>query len=127
LESYRKPKAYEWTVDSGGTGQTKEEWNLGGLGIAGDSGAGVIDMGTNSLYAQAWGTQDILPRIAYITAWGDIVDDTEEKHEEKYGQKLRPTLPQPSVTWISQLGEPFCLGYAPKRKTYLKNIGDRLR
>jgi hypothetical protein len=30
-------KTYEWTVDWTGEGQTKEEWNLGGLGVEGDS------------------------------------------------------------------------------------------
>jgi hypothetical protein len=115
-------KTYEWTVDWTGESQTKEEWNLGGLGIEGDSGAGVIDMESNSLCVQVWGTQGV-QRVAYITAWDEIIDDIEEKHK----QRLRATLPQPDSTSTCHLGQPLCHSCAIERELYLESIHHRLR
>ncbi|KAH8646550.1 hypothetical protein BGZ60DRAFT_424236 [Tricladium varicosporioides] len=119
-------KTHELTVDWTGQWQTEEEWNLAGFGIGGDSGAGVIDMESNSLCGQVWGTGG-LPRVAYITSWEDIADDIEEKYEKKCSQKLRPTLPQPDGTSAYQIGEPICSGCASERALYLESVDGRLR
>ncbi|KAI0379527.1 hypothetical protein F5Y04DRAFT_282948 [Hypomontagnella monticulosa] len=61
-----------------------EDWNRGGMGIPGDSGAPVIDKRTNSLLGQIWGrnkyrTQPDECPITWFTAMSDIYDDIQER------------------------------------------------
>ena len=118
---------FEWTVEWTGEDHTKDEWNVGGMGIEGDSGAGVIDMKSNSLCGQIWGTRGNSQRVAYVTAWNEIVDDIEDKYEQKYGQSLRATLPQLAQNSSNPLDEPSCPGCATERGIYLQSIANELQ
>lgn len=70
-------------------------WELRGMGIPGDSGAGVIEKKTNRLLGQLWGrnfyeeNESSKPRLTYFTAMSDIYDDI----QERWPGCSRPTLP----------------------------------
>ncbi|KAI0008273.1 hypothetical protein F4779DRAFT_588041 [Xylariaceae sp. FL0662B] len=75
-------KARNWSIES--TQFPDEDWNLGGMGVPGDSGAAVIDKATNKLLGQIWGRNrykgDLkYPRVTYFTAVSDIYDDIRER------------------------------------------------
>ncbi|OTB03241.1 hypothetical protein M426DRAFT_181474 [Hypoxylon sp. CI-4A] len=76
-------KTRDWCVES--TFVPNEEWNRGGLGVPGDSGAPVIDHATHKLLGQVWGrsrynvSDPQQPPLTFFTAMSDIFDDIEER------------------------------------------------
>lgn len=67
------------------------QWIRAGMGVEGDSGAGVFSLEGNTLLGQVWGRnaykrQDETPRIVFFTAMADIYADIRE----------RITVPSPS-------------------------------
>jgi hypothetical protein len=79
---------------------SEEDWTESGIGVSGDSGAGIVDDDTNVLYGQLWGrnkyeSNDPGSRITFFTPMVDIFDDI----QEKFSHTERPRLPQ--------LGESF--------------------
>ncbi|KAI1370834.1 hypothetical protein F4677DRAFT_451016 [Hypoxylon crocopeplum] len=86
-------KTRNWCVES--TQVPDEDWNLGGMGVPGDSGAPVIDRETNSLLGQIWGrskykvTDPQHPPLTYFTAMSDIYDDIRDRTD--WGMPSLPT------------------------------------
>ncbi|KAI1073357.1 hypothetical protein F5B20DRAFT_517586 [Whalleya microplaca] len=75
-------KTRNWSIES--TQLPDECWNLGGMGVPGDSGAAVIDCRTNELLGQIWGRNRYQgnptePRLTFFTAMSDIYDDIRER------------------------------------------------
>lgn len=71
----------------------EDSWIRGGIGVPGDSGAGVVDCETNALVGQLWGRNKYFgpgPRIAFFTPIFDVFDDI----QERCGEQTRPQLPQ---------------------------------
>lgn len=61
-----------------------DDWNRGGMGIPGDSGAPVIDQRTNNLLGQIWGRNRYKTKpnecpITWFTVMSDIYDDIQER------------------------------------------------
>ncbi|ORY67130.1 uncharacterized protein BCR38DRAFT_151775 [Pseudomassariella vexata] len=80
----------EWSVQAAET--ESDEWNLGGMGIPGDSGAGIIELLSNKLIGQLWGRNVYhgdKHRITYFTAISDICDDI----QDNMPTQDRPKLP----------------------------------
>ncbi|CAI0642229.1 unnamed protein product [Colletotrichum noveboracense] len=82
----------EWFVenDEGYPGMIPQgQWNTGGIGMPGDSGAAIIDMDTQRLVGQIWGRNVYggdprIKRVAYFTHFVDIFDDIHEKSPDMY-------------------------------------------
>jgi hypothetical protein len=96
-------KTFEWTV-VGRRGTNWRRLEPRRLGDKRETRSRWGDMESNSLCEQVWGTQGQLPRVEYVTAWEEIVDDIEEKHVEIHGLKLRATLPQSGLSSTCQIG-----------------------
>ncbi|KAK7954063.1 zinc finger protein [Apiospora saccharicola] len=69
---------------------------LEGMGIQGDSGAGIMNLMTNQLVGQLWGRNHHQmyhekPAMTYFTAISDVFDDIQERWPG--GQCSRPKLP----------------------------------
>ncbi|KAI0838566.1 hypothetical protein F5Y06DRAFT_49370 [Hypoxylon sp. FL0890] len=93
-----------------------EDWNRGGMGMPGDSGAPVIDQETHSLLGQIWGRDkyktDVQDTpITYFTAMSDIYDDIRERvpnlgsprlptNASLAGEVSRPRSPVPNPAII---------------------------
>lgn len=61
----------------------RDQWNDGGIGIPGDSGAAIIDETSQQLMGQIWGRNvyggDLrISRVAYFTHFVDVFDDINE-------------------------------------------------
>ncbi|KAI1878398.1 uncharacterized protein JN550_000580 [Neoarthrinium moseri] len=74
-----------------------EGWRKGGMGIPGDSGAGIIDAQSHKLLGQLWGRNKYAgnpsePRVAYFTKISTVFDDIQERFHE--ARDFRPRLPQ---------------------------------
>ena len=70
-----------------------DAWIRGGIGVLGDSGAGVVDAETHALVGQVWGRNRYYgpgPRHTFFTPMLDVIDDV----QEKCGEPARPQLPQ---------------------------------
>ncbi|KAF4449763.1 DNA polymerase epsilon subunit 1 [Fusarium austroafricanum] len=83
----------EWFIEEPWPQDDENAWIRGGIGVNGDSGAGVVDMNTNGLIGQVWGRNNYWgpgQRVTYFTPIEDIFDDI----QEKCGQQSRPQLPQ---------------------------------
>ncbi|KAK7754409.1 hypothetical protein SLS62_003702 [Diatrype stigma] len=88
----------EWFIeeefnDDDEEGDDDDAWIRGGIGVPGDSGAGVVDAETHALVGQLWGRNRYYgsgPRHAYFTPILDVIDDIQEKCQEP----SRPQLPQ---------------------------------
>ncbi|KAL7619365.1 hypothetical protein AAE478_009902 [Parahypoxylon ruwenzoriense] len=78
-------KTRNWCIESTCTQLPDEVWNLGGMGMPGDSGAPVIDQTTHSLVGQIWGRNKYKvenpqkPPLTFFTAMSDIYDDIQEQ------------------------------------------------
>jgi hypothetical protein len=83
----------EWFIEEPWPQGDEDAWIRGGIGVNGDSGAGVVDANTHSLIGQIWGRNNYWgpgQRVTYFTPIADIFDDI----QEKCGQQSRPRLPQ---------------------------------
>ncbi|KAI0391229.1 hypothetical protein F5Y17DRAFT_468365 [Xylariaceae sp. FL0594] len=83
----------EWFVQQPYSQDDEDEWIRGGIGVAGDSGAAIIDSDTNTLVGQLWGRDRYWGpgvRVTFFTPISDIFDDI----HEKCGMASRPQLPQ---------------------------------
>ncbi|RGP78076.1 DNA polymerase epsilon subunit 1 [Fusarium longipes] len=83
----------EWFIEEPWPQDDEDAWIRGGIGVNGDSGAGVVDANTHSLIGQIWGRNNYWgpgQRVTYFTPITDIFDDI----QEKCGQQSRPRLPQ---------------------------------
>ncbi|KAI5467082.1 hypothetical protein BGZ63DRAFT_345793 [Mariannaea sp. PMI_226] len=83
----------EWFIEEPQQSDDEEEWIRGGIGVEGDSGAAVVNLGTNTLIGQLWGRNRYWgpgPRHTFFTPISDIFDDI----QEKCGEQTRPYLPQ---------------------------------
>ncbi|ETS85205.1 hypothetical protein PFICI_03230 [Pestalotiopsis fici W106-1] len=83
----------EWFIEEPFECEDEDSWIRGGIGVAGDSGAGVVDCDTNALVGQLWGRNKYFgpgPRVAFFTPIFDVFDDI----QERCGQQTRPQLPQ---------------------------------
>ncbi|KAI3318080.1 hypothetical protein HD806DRAFT_323746 [Xylariaceae sp. AK1471] len=79
-------KRKEWTIENEYPENKKaaEEWIRGGMGVPGDSGAGVFGCYKNELLGQVWGRNTYYksnpePRVTYFTSMSDIYADIREK------------------------------------------------
>ncbi|KAI1170597.1 hypothetical protein F4777DRAFT_106430 [Nemania sp. FL0916] len=80
-------KTMNWAVSEeheSGLWHERNPWISGGMGIPGDSGAGVFGFWDNDLLGQIWGRNaykrsDAEPRIALFTAFTDICADIQER------------------------------------------------
>jgi hypothetical protein len=82
----------EWFVEAPDDEDDEDSWINGGIGVEGDSGAGIIDCDTGVFYGHLWGRNHYSgegPRITYFTPVYDIFADIQEKCEELQG---RPSL-----------------------------------
>jgi hypothetical protein len=104
----------DYAIES--TSCQQDEWYLRGMGILGDSGAGVIDMKSHKLLGQLWGRNMYdgdpeEPRLTYFTAMSDIYDDIQERFPWPGPYRCpRPTLPgevAPSDQATSAASEPL--------------------
>ncbi|KAI1419904.1 hypothetical protein F5Y12DRAFT_788678 [Xylaria sp. FL1777] len=84
LSDGRKTK--NWTVENVQPHNKKavDEWIRAGMGVPGDSGAGVFGCWKNELLGQVWGRNtyaknDQEPRFTFFTALADIYADIKEK------------------------------------------------
>lgn len=83
----------EWFIEEPFGCEDEDSWIRGGMGVPGDSGAGVVDCETNALVGQLWGRNRYYgpgPRVAFFTPIFDVFDDI----QERCGQQTRPQLPQ---------------------------------
>ncbi|KAJ4136238.1 hypothetical protein NW768_003847 [Fusarium equiseti] len=83
----------EWFIEEPWSQDDEDAWIRGGIGVNGDSGAGVVDANTYGLIGQVWGRNAYWgpgQRVTYFTPIMDIFDDI----QEKCGQQTRPQLPQ---------------------------------
>jgi hypothetical protein len=83
----------EWFVEEPYPYDDEESWIRGGIGVEGDSGAAIVDPGTNSIIGQLWGRNAYYgpgPRQTFFTPISDVFDDI----QEKCVQPSRPQLPQ---------------------------------
>jgi hypothetical protein len=79
-------KTRNWAVENVESHNDKavKEWISSGMGIPGDSGAGVFSLNGNELLGQIWGRNaykksNLNPRITYFTSMSDIYADIGEK------------------------------------------------
>jgi hypothetical protein len=82
----------EWFVEAPDDEDDEDSWINGGIGVEGDSGAGIIDCDTGVFYGHLWGRNQYSgegPRIAYFTPAHDIFDDIREKSR---GLQVQPSL-----------------------------------
>ncbi|TGJ78868.1 hypothetical protein E0Z10_g9887, partial [Xylaria hypoxylon] len=84
LSDGRKTK--NWTVENMGPDDkgAVKQWTRAGMGVPGDSGAGVFGFGNNELLGQIWGRNTYIkndpePRFTFFTALADIYADILEK------------------------------------------------
>ncbi|KAF5002681.1 hypothetical protein FGRMN_219 [Fusarium graminum] len=92
-ENQTQKATREWFIEEPWPQDDEDAWIRGGIGVNGDSGAGVVDMNTHGLVGQVWGRNSYWgpgQRITYFTPIADILDDI----QEKCGQQSRPQLPQ---------------------------------
>lgn len=85
----------EWFIEEEFSDDDDDDdaWVRGGIGVSGDSGAGVVDAETHALVGQLWGRNRYYgggPRHAYFTPILDVIDDI----QEMCGEPSRPQLPQ---------------------------------
>ena len=83
----------EWFIEELDPDGDDDAWIRGGIGVQGDSGAAVVDCGTNALMGQVWGRNKYYgpgPRQTFFTPILDVIDDV----QEKCGEQTRPQLPQ---------------------------------
>ncbi|GAP90734.2 putative DNA polymerase epsilon subunit 1 [Rosellinia necatrix] len=76
---HKQQKTRNWIVENYGD-TTEQEWIRAGMGVPGDSGAGVFSYGKNELLGQVWGRNRYTkkykePRVTYFTAMADICAD----------------------------------------------------
>jgi hypothetical protein len=74
----------EWYIEEPYPYDNESGWIESGIGISGDSGAGIVDKDTNVLYGQLWGRNEYLksnpgPRQTFFTPIEDIFDDIGDK------------------------------------------------
>ncbi|KAI0115401.1 hypothetical protein F4814DRAFT_320889 [Daldinia grandis] len=82
----------EWYVEEPYPYDDEEAWICGGIGVEGDSGAVIVDPGTNAMMGQLWGRNKYYgpgPRHTFFTPVFDILDDI----REKCGEERQPQLP----------------------------------
>ncbi|KAI8962805.1 hypothetical protein F5Y11DRAFT_177963 [Daldinia sp. FL1419] len=82
----------EWYVEESYPYDNEEAWISSGIGVEGDSGAGIIDSETNAMIGQLWGRNKYYgpgPRHTFFTPIYDILDDI----RERCGEERRPQLP----------------------------------
>ncbi|KAM0291552.1 hypothetical protein ACHAO9_003677 [Fusarium lateritium] len=92
-ENQTQKATREWFIEEPWPQDDEDAWIRGGIGVNGDSGAGVVDMNTHGLVGQVWGRNSYWgpgQRVTYFTPISDILDDI----QEKCGQQSRPQLPQ---------------------------------
>ncbi|KAI1097891.1 hypothetical protein F4804DRAFT_338749 [Jackrogersella minutella] len=93
-------KTRNWGVES--THSPDQDWDRGGMGVPGDSGAPVIDKQTHSLLGQIWGRDKYKAHpqrrqpITYFTAMSDIYDDIRDRMPD-WGTPRLPTNPSLST------------------------------
>jgi len=74
----------EWFIEEPPPDDDDERWIKGGIGISGDSGAGVVDDETNALYGHIWGRNKYWgegERVTYFTPILDVFNDIQEKFQ----------------------------------------------
>ncbi|KAI0531715.1 hypothetical protein GGR58DRAFT_220936 [Xylaria digitata] len=79
-------KTKNWTVENMQPGEEGaiKQWTRGGMGVPGDSGAGVFGFWNNELLGQIWGRntyvkKDAQPRLTFFTSLVDIYADIKDK------------------------------------------------
>ena len=96
---------HEWFIEQ--ADPTNEEWWIkGGMGISGDSGAGLLDSETNTLVGQIWGRNKYFGdgvRITYFTPAMDVFQDI----ERLIGANEPPQLLTPTTTPLTR-SQPLC-------------------
>ncbi|RKK93263.1 hypothetical protein BFJ68_g15601 [Fusarium oxysporum] len=93
VENQTQKATREWFIEEPWPQEDEDAWIRGGIGVNGDSGAGVVDANTHGLIGQVWGRNNYWgpgQRVTYFTPIADIFDDI----QEKCGQQSRPQLPQ---------------------------------
>ncbi|KAF4957707.1 hypothetical protein FGADI_2946 [Fusarium gaditjirri] len=93
VENQTQKATREWFIEEPWPQEDEDAWIRGGIGVNGDSGAGVVDANTHGLIGQVWGRNKYWgpgQRVTYFTPIADIFDDI----QEKCGQQSRPQLPQ---------------------------------
>jgi hypothetical protein len=99
----------EWFVEAPDDEDDEDSWIKGGIGVEGDSGAGIIDCDTGVFYGHLWGRNQYSgegPRITYFTPVHDIFDDIQEMCEELQGRPSLDTQNNDSIRVIPSL--PVC-------------------
>jgi hypothetical protein len=72
----------EWFVEAPDDEDDEDSWIIGGIGVEGDSGAGIVDCEADAFYGHLWGRNQYSgegPRITYFTPAHDIFADIQEK------------------------------------------------
>ena len=64
----------EWFTEQRPADDDEERWIKGGIGISGDSGAGVVDDETNDLYGHIWGRNKYWGEGERVTYFTPILD-----------------------------------------------------
>ncbi|KAL0936866.1 zinc finger protein 585a [Colletotrichum truncatum] len=82
-------RSREWYVENALGLMSTEDWNSGGIGLPGDSGAVVVDVEDQRLIGQVWGRNVYsgnpgVQRITYFTHFMDIFDDI-SRHPSSLG------------------------------------------
>jgi hypothetical protein len=81
----------EWFVEAPDDEDDEDNWIKGGIGVEGDSGAGIVDCETDVFYGHLWGRNQYSgegPRITYFTPVHDIFGDI----QWQWKQLQRPGL-----------------------------------
>jgi len=99
----------EWYIEEPYPYDNEDGWTKSGIGISGDSGAGVVDDDTNVLYGQLWGRNECEkdtpgPRYTFFTPISDVFDDI----QERYSGDERPRLPQCAQQISQPPARPVC-------------------
>ncbi|KAI1146161.1 hypothetical protein F4825DRAFT_456767 [Nemania diffusa] len=111
---YRLPdgrKTKNWTVDDAGGkphgAASAREWIRGGMGVPGDSGAGVFGFYGDELLGQVWGRNTYAkdspePRIVFFTAMDDIYADIAERMPGRAANAAAPVVQLPTRQSIKE-------------------------